>query len=265
MPTNHSDPSILAKFLSQPDGSKASSFIRALNQKWFCWEAASCRKYLIFIANIWIFISNIWFGREASCCKYLIFIANIWIFISNIWFRREASCRKYLIFKSCHKYFNFIANILFCWEASCRKYLDFHFKYLVGKQRLAVNIDFYFKYLVGKQRLAVNIWFYCREKQRLRLSTDLRWKRWRSPSCNAELLIKKKAKKIELLELLFLFSRIKDYFEGFHLRCALNDKWEVGDQGCCFNREVKTQLSGVIHPKSSQLLDKVLWTPKHTF
>ena len=82
MPTNHSDPSILAKFLSRPDGSKASSFIRALNQKWFGWEAGSCRKYLILM----------------SCCKYLIFVANIWIFISNIWFRREASCCKYYIF-----------------------------------------------------------------------------------------------------------------------------------------------------------------------
>ena len=176
MPTNHSDPSILAKFLSRPDGSKASSFIRALNQKWFCWEAASCRKYLILmscckylilIANIWIFISNIWFGREASRCKYLIFIANIWIFISNIWFRREASCRKYLIFKSCCKYFNFIANILFCWEASCRKYLDFHFKYLVGKQHRAINIWIFSNIWFGREAscckyliFIANIWIF---------------------------------------------------------------------------------------------------------
>ena len=32
-----------------------------------------------------------------------------------------------------------------------------------------------------------------------------------------------------------------DYFEGFNLRCDLNENWEQGAQGCCFNRKVKKQ------------------------
>ena len=44
----------------------------------------------------------------------------------------------------------------------------------------------------------------------------------KTPSGNADLLNPAKMKKMQV------FLRFKDYFEGFNLRCDLNENWERG-------------------------------------